>query len=49
MLGKNSTESSFVDSFTNKGMGTSCAFKDEGSTLKDAEDNIRRASASITS
>ena len=49
MLGKNSTESSFVDSFTNKGMGTSCAFKDGGSTWKDVEDNIRRASASITS
>ena len=49
VLGKNSTESSFVDSFTNKGMGTSCAFKDEDSTWKDVEDNIRRASTSITS
>jgi hypothetical protein len=49
VLGKNSTESSFVDSFTNKGMGTSCAFKDDDSTWKDVEHNIRRASASITS
>ena len=49
MLGKNFTVSSFVDSFTNMGMGTLSAFKDEGRTSKGEGDNIHKVSAFTTS